>query len=118
MSDAVDVTRGMEQLLQAWRPQVLAALNGQEVKLARLEGPFVWHKHDEADELFLVIQGELTLELRDRAVHLGPLQLFVVPRGVEHRPVAKGPTYVLLFEPAGTRNTGDIEDAYYTAPAR
>ena len=104
-------------LRESWRPQVLAALNGQEVKLARLDGAFVWHHHADEDELFLVLRGRLRIELADGAVDLAPGELYVVPRGVEHRPIAEGETYVLLFEPAGTRNTGNVEDPVYTAPA-
>jgi mannose-6-phosphate isomerase-like protein (cupin superfamily) len=91
-----------------WSPHVVAALNGQHVKLARLQGAFVWHHHDDADELFLVHRGRFRMEFRDRVVELGPGDLLVVPRGVEHRPVADDAegAEVLLFEPAGTTNTG------------
>jgi len=91
-----------------WDPHVVADLNGQEVKLARLLGTFDWHHHAEADELFLVLEGRLRLEFRDRTVELGPGELVVVPRGVDHRPVAERECQVLLFEPAGTRNTGNV----------
>jgi mannose-6-phosphate isomerase-like protein (cupin superfamily) len=103
------------ELRESWRPRVLASLNGQEVKLARLEGPFVWHHHAEEDELFLVLRGKLAIELAERTVELAAGELFVVPRGVEHRPVADGEAYVLLFEPAGVRNTGNVEHPIYTA---
>jgi mannose-6-phosphate isomerase-like protein (cupin superfamily) len=94
-----------------WHPRIIAALNGQHVKLARLDGEFVWHKHDAEDELFFVVAGRLRMELRDRAVMLGAGELIVVPRGVEHRPVAEVETLVMLFEPASTLNTGDARDA-------
>ncbi len=93
-----------------WTPHVAAELNGQMVKLAKLEGPFVWHDHAEEDELFLVVRGRLRIELRDRpAVELGPGEMVVVPRGVEHRPVALPTADVVLFEPAGTAHTGTVE---------
>lgn len=91
-----------------WAPRIVAELNGQHVKLAKLEGEFVWHRHPDEDELFLVVAGHLTLEMRDGNIELGPGELFVVPRGVEHRPVAPEEVHVVLFEPAGTRNTGDV----------
>ena len=116
-AEKIDLAQAMDGLEESWRPRVLAALNGQEVKLARLEGPFVWHHHADEDELFLVLQGKLTIELRDGPVTLEPGQMLVVPRGVEHRPVAEGLAYVLLFEPAGTRNTGNVLHPLYTAPA-
>lgn len=94
----------------AWNPRIVAELNGQHVKLARLDGPFVWHQHADEDELFLVIEGRLSMELRDRTIELEPGELFVVPRGVEHRPVAHGEVKVMLFEPATTRNTGEHDN--------
>ena len=91
---------------ETWSPRILAELNGQHVKLARLEGEFVWHSHEEEDELFLVVEGELRLLFRDGEVLLGPGELCVVPRGVEHKPVAEKQVQVLLLEPASTLNTG------------
>lgn len=104
-----------------WRPALLATPNGQELKLARLEGAFVWHRHVDVDEAFLCVEGRFRLETRGpkgqvAAVELGPGELAVVPRGVEHRPVAEDPALTLIFEPAGVRNTGDVEDPIYTAP--
>jgi mannose-6-phosphate isomerase-like protein (cupin superfamily) len=93
---------------ERWSPRIAAELNGQHVKLAKLEGPFVWHRHEDEDELFLVVQGRLVIELRDGAVTLEPGEFVVVPRGVEHRPFAEGEVHLLLFEPAGTLNTGDV----------
>lgn len=91
---------------EPWSPKIIAGLNGQHVKIAKLEGEFVWHSHENEDELFLVIRGSLDLEFRDHTVTLDPGELIVVPRGVEHRPVARGEVEVLLFEPASTVNTG------------
>jgi len=93
-----------------WSPRVAAELNGQQVKLAKLHGEFVWHHHENEDELFWVVDGELRIELRDGAVTLGPGELLVVPRGVEHRPVAEEPCSVVLFEPASTLNTGNVRE--------
>lgn len=109
--ETIDLAEKLARLDAPWTPKIVAELNGQEVKVAWLEGSFVWHAHEEADELFLVLEGRLRMELRDGAVELGPGQMLVVPRGVEHRPVAEEGTRVLLFEPAGTRNTGDVTEA-------
>lgn len=100
-----------------WRPRTVAALNGQEVKLVKVRGTFPWHHHDEADEMFLVWKGAIRLEFRDRVVRLRAGEAIVVPRGVEHRPVARREAQVLLFETAGLRNTGNIDDPVFTAPA-
>jgi mannose-6-phosphate isomerase-like protein (cupin superfamily) len=112
----VTLAERLAAIPEAWRPQVVARLNGQEVKLARLRGEFVWHHHAEADELFLCVSGRLRIEFRDRVVPLEPGQLLVVPRGVEHRPVAEEEACVLLFKPAGVRNTGNVEHPELTAP--
>ncbi|NQV53441.1 MAG: cupin domain-containing protein [Flavobacteriales bacterium] len=93
-----------------WNPRIVGALNGQHVKLAKLEGEFVWHSHTEEDELFLVVSGELKMEFRDRTETVQPGEFIIVPAGVEHRPVAEREVEVLLFEPASTINTGGSED--------
>jgi mannose-6-phosphate isomerase-like protein (cupin superfamily) len=90
-----------------WDPKIVAELNGQQVKLVKFQGPFTWHKHDEEDELFLVVKGSFDMEFRNRTVRLEAGELIVVPRGVEHRPVAEREVHVLLFEPGTTLNTGD-----------
>jgi mannose-6-phosphate isomerase-like protein (cupin superfamily) len=90
-----------------WAPRIVGELNGQHVKLAKLLGEFVWHRHADEDELFLVLRGELELQLRDRVVTLREGEFFIVPRGVEHRPVAAEEVHLLLLEPASTRNTGE-----------
>ncbi len=90
-----------------WSPKIVAELNGQHVKLAKLLGEFVWHRHENEDELFLVLEGELRIELRDGEVTLREGECVVIPRGVEHKPVAEAEVHVLLFEPASTVNTGD-----------
>ena len=103
----------------AWSPRIVAELNGQHVKLARLRGEFVWHHHEHEDELFLVHRGRLRMELRDRTIVLEPGDMLVVPRGVEHRPVAEDEVEVILFEPAGTLNTGNlVNERTVAAPTR
>ena len=91
-----------------WSPKVVGELNGQHVKLVKFAGEFVWHSHADEDELFLVVRGRFIMEFRDRSVPLGEGEFLVVPRGVEHRPVAAEEVHVLLFEPATTLNTGDV----------
>ena len=99
-----------------WRPKVVAELNGQELKLVKFAGVFPWHRHEQEDELFLVWRGQMTIEFRDRCVTLQAGEFYVVPRGVEHRTMADAEAAVLVFEPAHTRNTGNIEDETFTAP--
>lgn len=94
-----------------WSPKVIGELNGQHVKIAKIEGEFIWHSHENEDELFYVVQGRLVMKLRDREdVVLEPGDMFIVPRGVEHKPVAEGETHILMFEPASTVNTGNVEN--------
>jgi mannose-6-phosphate isomerase-like protein (cupin superfamily) len=88
-------------------PRTIATYNNNDIMVAKLEGPFHWHKHDETDDFFLVLKGTLDIELRDRTVTLNAGELFVVPKGIEHRPVAHGEVHILLIEPTGTPNTGD-----------
>ena len=103
----IDLAQKLSSFQDTWSPKIIAGLNGQEVKLARLEGDFEWHSHPEADELFLVLEGRFTMEFRDRRVEMEVGQMIVVPRGIEHRPVSAESCCVLLFEPAGVVNTGD-----------
>jgi mannose-6-phosphate isomerase-like protein (cupin superfamily) len=104
---AVNLADVLASFDERWAPRIVARLNDYELKVVKLEGEFVWHAHPETDEAFLVLAGELVIELRDGAVRLGPGELHVVPRGVEHRPRAERECHVLLIEPAGTVNTGD-----------
>ena len=99
-----------------WRPKIIAALNGQEVKIVKVKGEFPWHHHANEDEFFMVWKGEFQVEFRDRVVTLGPGECVVVPRGTEHRTCADEEASILCFEPADTLNTGNIRDAAYTAP--
>jgi mannose-6-phosphate isomerase-like protein (cupin superfamily) len=91
-----------------WDPKIIGELNGQHVKLVKLQGEFVWHRHDAEDELFLVLHGRFDMQFRDRVLSLDEGELIIVPRGVEHCPVAKREAHVLLFEPAATLNTGNV----------
>jgi mannose-6-phosphate isomerase-like protein (cupin superfamily) len=93
-----------------WNPRIAGQLNGQQVKLAKLKGSFVWHQHDNEDELFYVVKGSLVMELKDRTVVLNEGELFIVPKGTQHRPVAEDEVWVVLFEPASTLNTGDVKN--------
>ncbi|MDY7226496.1 cupin domain-containing protein [Hyalangium rubrum] len=106
--EKVNLAEKFARFSEHWQPKVVGELNGQHVKLARLLGPFEWHHHEAEDELFLVVQGRLRMELRDRTVELEPGEFLIVPRGVEHRPVADEEVQVLLFEPASTLNTGNL----------
>lgn len=91
-----------------WSPKVVGELNGQQVKLVKLKGEFTWHHHENEDELFLVIQGQLAIEFRDKTVTLNPGEFIIVPKGVEHKPVAAEEAHVMLLEPASTLNTGNV----------
>ncbi len=114
--EALSLADKFAQIQEHWRPKVVAELNGQELKLVKFQGEFPWHRHEREDELFLVWRGRMAIEFRDRRVELGPGELCLVPRGVEHRTLAADEAEVLIFEPAATRNTGDIVDARFTAP--
>ena len=105
--DVVDINQKFDLFSDLWSPKLVASLNDYEVKLVKVQGEFVWHTHEDTDELFLVVDGHLTIQLRDRDVVLGPGQLFVVPRGVEHCPRADDEVKLLLLEPTGVVNTGD-----------
>lgn len=93
-----------------WQPKIVGELNGQMVKLVKFQGPFVWHHHDDEDEMFLVVKGRFRMEFRDRQVWLEAGEFLIVPRGVEHRPVADEEAHVMLFEPATTLNTGNVQN--------
>jgi len=103
-------------ITEHWRPKVVAELNGQEVKLVKFRGVFPWHRHEQEDEMFLVWRGAMKIEFHDRTVELREGELCVVPRGVEHRTLADAEAEVLVFEPAATRNTGNVVDKTFTAP--
>ena len=109
--DAIDLSDKLALFSDHWSPRIVAALNGQEVKLAKFLGAFDWHSHPDEDEMFLVLKGSFTMEFRDRSVELHEGQMLVVPRGVEHRPVAEEECAVMLVEPAGLVNTGDAAES-------
>ena len=106
----VNLREKLDLIKDQWSPKVVGELNGQHVKLVKFQGEFVWHKHDQEDELFLVVKGRFRMEFRDRHVWLDENEFLIVPRGVEHRPVADDEAHVLLFEPASTLNTGDVQN--------
>lgn len=108
--DKVNLDEKFARIAEFWSPKIVGELNGQHVKLAKLSGEFVWHHHADEDELFLVIRGTLRLVLREREVRLGPGEFFIVPKGVEHLPIADEPCEVLLLEPQGTLNTGNLRN--------
>ena len=107
MDDRINLAEKFALLDGPYRPGLIGYLNDYKLLVVKIDGPFVWHKHDDTDDFFLVIEGRLTIQLRDRNVELGPGELFVVPRGVEHCPTAEEETLVLLIEPRDTVNTGD-----------
>jgi mannose-6-phosphate isomerase-like protein (cupin superfamily) len=108
--DKVALLQKFELFNEHWSPKIVGALNGQHVKLVKFAGEFVWHKHEEEDELFFVVKGNFEMHLRDKTVALNEGEFLIVPRGVEHKPVADNEVWVMLFEPASTINTGDVVD--------
>jgi mannose-6-phosphate isomerase-like protein (cupin superfamily) len=109
--EKISLTDKLAQFSDHWAPRTVAQLNAYDIMVVKVQGEFVWHQHDETDDFFLVLAGRLDIEMPDRTVSLGPGELFVVPRGVQHRPVAQEETHVLLIEPTGTPNTGDAATA-------
>ncbi len=106
----VNLSEKLAQIQEYWDPHIVGELNGQHVKLAKVKGDFIWHSHQNEDELFLVLEGVFRLELRDWVVTLKPGEIYIVPRGVEHRPVAVEEVHLLMFEPASTLNTGNVKN--------
>ncbi|MEL7023562.1 MAG: cupin domain-containing protein [Pseudomonadota bacterium] len=104
---AINLENKLSQFDDHWQPRVVAEMNDYQFKVVKLQGEFVWHQHDDTDEAFLVLAGQLRIDFRDGAVTLGPREMFVVPRGVEHKPYAERETEVMLIEPGGVINTGD-----------
>jgi mannose-6-phosphate isomerase-like protein (cupin superfamily) len=107
--DKVNIREKFSLFSEYWTPKIIGELNEQYVKLAKVKGEFVWHKHDDEDEFFMVIKGSLTIQLRDCDIRLNEGELFIVPKGVEHKPVAVEEAHVLLFEPKETKHTGDVK---------
>jgi len=108
--DKVNLADKLASFSEHWQPKIVGECNGQMIKVVKFQGEFVWHKHDVEDELFLVVKGRFRMEYRDRHVWLEPGEFVIVPRGVEHRPVADEEAHVLLFEPATTLNTGNVRN--------
>lgn len=106
--EKVNLNQKLQLFQEHWKPKIVGELNGQMVKLVKFQGPFVWHHHEQEDEMFLVIKGRFRMEFRDRQVWLEEGEFLIVPRGVEHRPVAQEVAHVLLFEPASVLNTGNV----------
>lgn len=108
--DKVNIAEKFSRFSDYYNPRVIGELNGQHVKATKVKGEFVWHHHDNEDEMFLVIKGTLKMEFRDKSVEINPGEFIIVPRGVEHKPVAEDEVHLLLFEPASTINTGNLEN--------
>ena len=107
--DKINIEEKLGKFTDYWNPRIVGELNNQHIKLVKFQGEFIWHKHDNEDEMFLVVAGSFTMELRDKTIQLNPGEFIIIPKGVEHRPVALKEVHVLLFEPATTLNTGDIQ---------
>ncbi|MFI5205201.1 MAG: cupin domain-containing protein [Flavobacteriales bacterium] len=110
--EKINLNQKLSLFSDYWNPRIVGELNGQQVKLAKLKGEFTWHKHDHEDELFLVLKGKLKIEFRDKTVDLNENEFVIVPRGVEHKPVAVEEVSILLFEPATTLNTGNVRNEF------
>ena len=113
--NGIDLNEKLAMFSEHWQPRTVAQFNGHDIMVVKVKGEFTWHKHDDTDDFFLVLKGRLTIKMRDRDITLGPGQLFVVPKGAEHCPVAEEESHLLLIEPMGTPNTGDVRTA---APRR
>jgi mannose-6-phosphate isomerase-like protein (cupin superfamily) len=115
MRDKISLTDKLATFSEYWSPRTVAQLNDYDVMVVKVKDEFVWHKHDDTDDFFLVLRGVLDIQLRDRTITIGPGEMYIVPKGVEHRPVARDEVHLLLIEPTGTPNTGDAKTA---APRR
>jgi len=115
MNDTINLAAKLARFSEHWSPRTVTRFNDLDVMVVKVLGEFIWHKHDDTDDFFLVLRGRLDIQLRDGTVTLGPGEIYVVPKGVEHRPVAREETHLLLIEPTGTPNTGDAKTA---APRR
>jgi mannose-6-phosphate isomerase-like protein (cupin superfamily) len=116
MTQKINLAEKFALINEHWRPKVVGELNGQEVKLVKFQGEFPWHHHAAEDEMFMALRGSFRIEFRDKTIELSEGEFVIVPRGVEHRPVADEAVEVLLFEPAQLLNTGNIVDEKFTAP--
>jgi len=107
----INLAEKLSKFSEHWQPRVVGQFNGHDLMVAKVKGEFVWHKHDDTDDFFLVLRGRISIQLRDGSVTLGPGEMFVVPKGLEHCPVAEDEAHILLIEPQGTPNTGDVVTA-------
>ena len=107
--EVINLNKKFDLFEDHWNPRIIGELNGQEVKLAKVKGEFVWHSHQLEDELFYILKGNLIIEFRDKTVELKPGEMLIIPRGVEHRPIAKEEVHLMLFEPASTKHTGEVK---------
>ncbi len=109
--EAVNLAEKLETFSEHWQPRTVSQFNGHDIMVIKVKGEFIWHKHDETDDFFLVLEGRITIRMRKGNVTLGPGEMFVVPKGVEHQPVAEDEAHILLIEQTGTPNTGDLSTA-------
>ena len=116
MTTKISLAEKFGLFAEHWQPKIIAAANGQEVKIVKVEGEFPWHHHDDAEEFFMVWKGRFRVEFRDHVVDMGPGECVVVPRGIEHRTCADAEAEIIIIEPAGVVNTGNVRDAAFTAP--
>lgn len=109
MDSTINLKQKLSLFNDQWTPKIIGELNGQQVKLAKLQGEFVWHSHEQEDELFYVIKGQLIIELMEKTITLNEGEMYIVPRGVQHKPIAHEECHVMLVEPASTAHTGDVK---------
>lgn len=112
MIEKVNIREKLKQFSDYYNPRIAGELNGQYIKLVKLKGDFTWHKHDKEDEMFLVLEGVLKMELRDKTIEIYPNEFIIIPRGVEHKPSAENEVHLMLFEPVSTLNTGDKQNEF------
>ena len=110
--EKVNIAEKLNHINDFWNPRIVGELNGQHVKLVQANGEFTWHKHDDEDEMFLIIKGDFTMQLRDKNIEVKPGEFIIIPKGTEHRPVTNGEVEVMLFEPATTLNTGNVKNEF------
>ncbi len=113
--EKINLAEKLEKINEYWRPKIVGELNGQEIKVVKFKGSFPWHHHENEDEMFMGLKGTFELEFRDKTVEVNEGEFIIVPRGVEHRPVAEEEVEVMLFEPANLKNTGNVDDKEFTA---
>lgn len=109
-ADKVNLAEKFSRVPEPWKPHIVGELNGQHVKIVKLQGEFVWHHHEDEDEMFLTVKGRFRMEFRDRSVWIEEGEFIVVPRAVEHKPIAEEEAWIMLFEPATTLNTGNVQN--------